>query len=205
MKTVDTKSLQKAVNGNDFKLPTIAQIYGDDSLQPIQKDNAFQVLINQEPHPTWLKEHPTAKVEITDPNGTKRKVPARYIPIERVEWLLINIFLKYKVEIKTVQLLANSVCVTVRLYYYDHISKEWHWQDGVGAAPLQTDSGAGAADFTKMKSSAVQMAAPSAETYAVKDAAEKIGRIFGKDINRADRSSFETLKEKYTNYAKALD
>jgi hypothetical protein len=30
------------------------------------------------------------------------------------------------------------------------------------------------------------MAAPAAESYALKDAAEKLGRIFGKDINRKD-------------------
>lgn len=203
-KTPDTKALQKAVsenkvavNGSEFRLPTLAEIYSEDGLQPIQKDNAFQVLINQEPKKDWIKEHPIAKVEALNASGQKVKVPAKYLPIERIEWLLINIFLKYKVEIKNVQLLANSICVTVRLFYYDHVSKEWHWQDGVGAAPVQTDSGTGAAGV--IKSSAVQMAAPAAETYAVKDAAEKIGRLFGKDLNRADRTSFETLKDKYAN------
>ena len=201
MKTTDTRSLQKAVGekneANNFRLPTLSQIYADDSMQPIAKDNAFQVLINAEPDPRWLKDHPTAKVERLNSQGQKVKVPAKYIPIERIEWLLINVFLKYKVEIKEVQLIANSVCVTVRLFYYDHIAKEWHWQDGVGASPLQTDSGTGAGG--SLKSAAVMMAAPAAETYAVKDAAEKIGRLFGKDINRADNISFESLKEKYQN------
>jgi hypothetical protein len=194
-KTPDTKALQKAVEANGFQLPTIAQIYADEKLQPIARDNAFQVLINQEPKNEWIKDHPIAKVEVLNAQGQKVKAPAKYIPIERIEWLLINIFLKYKVEIKQVQLLANSIVVSVRLFYYDHISKEWHWQDGVGAAPIQTDSGSGAAG--NIKSSAVQMAAPAAETYAIKDAAEKIGRLFGKDLNRADRSSFESLKDKY--------
>ena len=197
MKTPDTKALQKAVSENGFRLPSIAEIYADEAMQPILKDNAFQVLINQEPKPEWIKEHPIAKVEVMNAQGQKVKVPAKFIPIERIEWLLINIFLKYKVEIKTVQLIANSVTVTVRLFYYDHINKEWLWQDGVGAAPIQTDSGSGAAG--NIKSSAVQMAAPAAESYAVKDAAEKIGRLFGKDLNRADRSSFESLKDKYKN------
>lgn len=207
-KTPDTKSLQKAVseskNGNtpvvqgEFRLPTLSEIYADEKMLPIVKDNAFQVLINQEPHPSWIKEHPIAKVERLNEAGQKVKVPAKFIPIERIEWLLINIFLKYKVEIKVVQLIANSICITVRLYYYDHINKEWLWQDGVGGAPLQTDSGAGA-DASRIKSGAVQMGAPAAESYAVKDAAEKIGRLFGKDLNRADRTSFEGLKDKYKN------
>lgn len=206
MKTVDTKSLQKAVNGEatvakadgSFRLPTMAEVYNNEDMSLLQRDNAFQVLINQEPNPKWLKDHPMAKVEITDEKGNKKKVPAKYIPIERIEWLLINVFLRYKVEVKQVQLIANSVCVTVRLYYYDHINKEWHWQDGVGASPLQTDSGSGA-DASRIKTAAVQMGAPAAETYAIKDAAEKIGRLFGKDINRADRISFEPLVDKYKN------
>lgn len=193
-------ALQKAAS--EFRLPTLAEIYADDTLQPIAKDNAFQVLINQDPKPEWIKPHPTAKIEVMDEHGKKVKVPAKFIPIERIEWLLINIFLKYRVRIKQVQLIANSVCVSVRLFYYDHIAQEWHWQDGVGAAPLQMDSGAGPADASRMKSSAVQMAAPAAKSYAIKDAAEQIGRLFGKDMNRADRTSFEGLKDKYSN---ALD
>jgi hypothetical protein len=36
-------------------------------------------------------------------------------------------------------------------------------------------------------------AAPAAESYAVKDAAEKIGKLFGKDMNRADKIMYDTL------------
>ncbi len=58
--------------------------------------------------------------------------------------------------------------------------------DGIGASPIQTAKGSAATDFTQVNTSAVQMAAPAAESYALKDAAEKLGRIFGKDINRKD-------------------
>ena len=34
---------------------------------------------------------------------------------------------------------------------------------------------------------------PAAESYAVKDAAEKIGKIFGKDLNRADQIVYDEL------------
>jgi len=125
--------------------------------------------------------------------GRKVDVPAKYIPIERIEWLLTRIFIRWHSEIKTVQLIANAVVVTVRLHYQDVVTKEMLWQDGVGAVALQTDQGAGAIEFDKIKSSAVQMAAPSAETYAIKDAAEKIGNLFGKDINRATQIDYTNL------------
>lgn len=168
---------------NKSNLPSIAEIYSNDAMPVIQKDSLFQVLVNQEPKVEWVKYHPVTK----DP----------YIPIERIEWLLTNIFLKWRVEIKDCKLIGNSVVVTVRLHYFDHSSNEWHWQDGLGAAPLQTDKGAGAIDFNQIKSNAVQIGAPAAESYAVKDAAEKIGKLFGKDMNRKEIISFNSLADRY--------
>lgn len=175
-------------------LPSIAEIYADNEMSTIRKDSLFEVLVNQPPKKEWLKDHPLAKTK-TD---SGEWVPVKYIPIERVEWLLTNIFLKKRVEIKSTQLIANSVAVTVRLHYYNHIDKEWLWQDGIGAAPLQTDSGHGATDFNAIKSNAVQIGAPAAESYAVKDAAEKIGKLFGKDLNRKEVISYDTLQDRYS-------
>jgi hypothetical protein len=175
-------------------LPVLADLYSDTELKIAQND--LNILLNAPPAAGWLKDHPFAKV-IKVIDGKKVSVPAKYIPIERIEWLLTRIFIRWNSEIKTVQLIANSVVVTIRLYYQDVLSKETLWQDGVGAVPLQTDQGAGAIEFDKIKSSAVQMAAPSAETYAIKDAAEKIGKIFGKDINRS-------LQIDYTNLAGSI-
>lgn len=182
------------------KLPTIAEIYAaSEDMPALQKDSVIQVLLNNPPAEAWLRDHPTAKKEVVV-NGNKVKVPIKFIPIERIEWLLTNVFVRWKVEIKRSYLLANSVVVEVRLHYYDHVMEEWNWQDGIGAQPLQTDSGAGATDFNKIKSNAVQIAAPAAESYAVKDAAEKIGKLFGKDMNRAESNiSYEALGKKYEN------
>jgi len=177
-----------------IKLPVLADLYSDTEMRLAQND--LNILLNAPPSPAWLRDHPFAKViKIID--NKKVSVPAKYIPIERIEWLLTRIFNKWHSEIKMVQLIANSIVVTIRLYYQDVITKEILWQDGVGAVALQTDQGAGAIEFDKIKSSAVQLAAPSAETYAIKDAAEKIGKLFGKDINRA-------LQIDYTNLSGAI-
>ena len=172
------------------QLPKLADLYSDTELKIAQND--LNILVNAEPNPGWLRDHPFAKKEVVI-DGKKVKVPIKFIPIERIEWLLTRIFIRWHVEVKTVQLIANSVQVTVRLYYKDVVTKEMLWQDGIGAVALQTDSGAGAVEFDKIKSSAVQMAAPAAETYAVKDAAEKIGKFFGKDINRATQIDYTNL------------
>jgi hypothetical protein len=172
-------------SGQTVLLPSIADLYKNDALPTLQKTSLFQVLVNQEPKPDWVKVHPMTK--------------QKYIPIERIEWLLTNIFLKKRVEIKWSKQIANSVEVCVRLHYYNHLEKEWNWEDGIGASPLQVDKGAGAIEWDKIKSSAVQMALPSAESYAVKDAAQKIGKLFGRDLNRGDATNYDSLKDKYSN------
>lgn len=164
---------------SETKLPAIQELYSGDV--DLKRDiNDLNILLNHPPKEDWLKAHPMNK-------------KVRYLPIERVEWLLTKIFIEWKVEIRQTQVIANSVCVTVRLHYRDVVTNEMLWQDGIGASPIQTDAGAGATDFSKVKANAVQMAAPAAESYAVKDAAEKIGRLFGKDLNRADQIAYDNL------------
>lgn len=170
-----------------IKLPTLDELIVNDDLS--LRQNALTVLLNQAPPDKWLKPHPHAKFK----NESGVYEPCRYLSIERVEYLLTRIFSKWWVEVKDTKIIANSVAVTVRLYVINPITKETDWQDGVGAAPIQTDSGAGATDWTKVKSSGVQMALPSAETYAVKDAAEKFGKLFGKDVNRQVYISYDSL------------
>ena len=159
-------------------LPKLTDLLTDIELKADQND--LNILLNAPPRDTWIKQHPFAK-------GVK------YLPIERVEYLLTRIFIRWHVEIKSVQILANSIVTTVRLYYLDRLSNQMLWQDGVGAAPLQINSGKGAIDFNEIKSNAVMLAAPASETYAIKDAAEKIGKIFGKDLNRHDQIMYDSL------------
>ena len=103
-------------------LPAIIDLYEEKQIELTDKRNQLNVLMNQPPNPIWIKTHPSI------PNY-------RYLPIERIEYLLTRIFVKWRVEVKNVSLIANSVCVSIRLHYLDPITGEWDWQDGVGASP----------------------------------------------------------------------
>ena len=153
------------------QLPILNDLYQDVELAA--RNSELNVLLNQQPKLDWIKQNKFA-------NNTN------YLPIEKVEYLLTSIFLSWRLEIKEVTVIANSVVVCVRLHIQSPITGEWDWQDGIGAAPIQTKSGAPATDFSQVQTSAVQMAAPAAESYALKDAAEKLGKLFGKDLNRKD-------------------
>ena len=165
------------------KLPTLQELLIDneDSL----KQNALTVLLNQDPPAKWLVTHPMIR-------------DYRYIPIEKIEYLLTKIYPRWWVEIRNSQIVANSVVVTVRLHVINPLTGAEEWQDGIGAAPVQTDKGAGATDWNAVKTDGVQKAAPAAETYAVKDAAEKFGKIFGRDIARKGSMNYTDLLKKST-------
>lgn len=166
---------------NKITLPSLDDIYNDTEV--IVKQNKLNIILNAPPKKEWIKEHPMTHFN--------------YLPIERVEYLLTVLFSKWWVEILDRCQIANSIVVTVRLWVIDPISGEKMFNDGIGASPLQTDKEAGAIEWNKIKSAAVQMAAPAAESYAIKDAAEKYGRIFGKDLNRKDEiAMLETLDSK---------
>lgn len=181
-------------------LPALATLYADDSLQTLTDASAFQVLVNQPPKKEWCKIHPFIK----DKNAEGKDVPYLYIPIERIEWLLTNVVVQYRIEVKTIQQIANSICVSVRLHYFNPVAGEWTYHDGIGAAPLQTNKDAGAIDWNQIKSNAVQIGAPAAKTYAVKDAAEQIGKLFGKDLNRREVIAYDYQKMVVDKFAKAL-
>ena len=128
--------------------------------------------LNKEPDPTWIK------ILL----GTNVK----YLPIERIEWLLIDIFGKFHYEVKSVAVSDGSVYCVVRVHYYNPVLDCWEWVDGVGASPLVAD----------VKEMAMALALPAAKTFAVKDAVEPLGKIFGKDLNRADQIVYDNIGKK---------
>jgi len=161
------------------QLPALTDLY-DGDLELKSDQNKLNVLLNQPPKSSWIKDHPFAK-------GVK------YIPIERIEYLLTRLFIKWRVEVKSISTIANSCVVIITLHYQNVENNEWSSQDGIGAAPIQTEKNAGAMEWNKVRTDSVMKAAPAAESYAIKDAAEKIGKIFGKDLNRKDEIIYDTL------------
>ena len=166
-----------------IKIPSLDELVKDDGVSIVE--NNLMVLLNQQPPTAWIRKHPMSKTD--------------YLPIERVEYLLSRIFVKWWVDILDSKVLANSVVVTVRLNVIDPISKDvWH-NDGIGAAPIQTNSGAGAMDWNAAKSDGVAKAAPGAESYAIKDAADKFGKLFGRDLGRKNQISYDSLLKETLN------
>lgn len=142
-------------------------------LVEVSNQDKLREILNNKPAPAWIKDHPLAK-------GVK------YLPIDKTEMLLDSIFQEWRTEIKSISQLAQSICAVVRLHYRNPVTGEWTYHDGAGAVPLKTDKGYSAADLSHIKSDAVATGAPAAVSFAIKDAADHIGKIFGRDLNRKD-------------------
>lgn len=171
------------------KLPTLQELNQD--IEVAFKNDAFNTLLNQKPPQSWLKKHPFI-------NGGKHE----YLPIERIELMLTQIFQQWSVRVNSFNPLFNAVAVHVTLRVNNPLTGEWIEQDGLGAAPIQTNAGASAADLSQIKNDAVMKALPTAESYAIKDAAEKLGKLFGKDLNRKDELAFEAKYATQTQWTK---
>jgi hypothetical protein len=176
----------------------------------IFSDNAVRKLMQNEPHKSWLKKNEFAK-------------GADYLPIDKVEYLLDNLFAsRWKVEILITELTETTVSVTIRLHYFDEKQGEWMFHDGVCGVPLKRDAltKEEKATFDQLlflvgqtgdlieraklqtayyqlkksrpvKDDAIQGAFQIAKSFAIRDAADHLGKLFGRDLNRKD--TFETV------------
>jgi len=128
----------------------------------IQIDN-LNSLLNTPAPKSWFKNH----------KGND------YIPIDRIKNNLITIFQDYDWEIQTVQVIANSICITGNLYVINPVTGRTRKLAGIGAWPIQLKSGSAPTDFNSIIQDAIQKNAPAAESLALKNAASKLGKLFG--------------------------
>lgn len=179
----------------EIKLPTIAELF-DDNIEVAGRVESINAILNHPPKESWIKTHPHIANH-------------KYIPIDKVEYLLRRIFKKYEIEILREGTAFNGVFVVVRVHYLDPATNEMRYHDGIGAAQLQTKKGASAADLGNINNGAVSMAFPIAKTLAVKDACDHFGELFGANLNRKDTIPFTPdmnliEKQNITRYEKAL-
>lgn len=176
-----TPDLRNLPEIKKFTLPTLAELF-DTSLELAGKQEGLNALLNAEPPKTWVREHPFIKGH-------------RYVPIDKVEYLLRKIFKHYQIEITGQGTAFNGVWVTVRVHYYNPALKAMSFVDGIGASQLQTKKDTSPSDLINVNNGAISMAFPIAKTLAIKDACQLIGNVFGGNLDRKDTLQFEPDQE----------
>lgn len=148
------------------------------------KNDKFKELLNNPPPSAWITNHPTAK-------------DVKYLPIDKVEFMMDRIFQQWKVEILKSGQVLNALEVTVRVHYLHPVTGEWHFHDGIGAKELQTSKGSGVLklDLSNLVHGAIEKALPTAKSSAIKDACDHLGKLFGRDLNRKNTINYSTSYE----------
>lgn len=164
------------MEGQVQKLPTLAEIH-EENLEVAFKNEQLNLILNSQPKAEWIKIHPFIK-------------DYKYIPIDKIEYLLRRIFKFYRIEILREGVSFNGVYVVVRVHYLNPVTNQWDFYDGIGAQQLQTKAGTSAADLININNGAVSMAFPIAKTVAIKDACDHFGSLFGANLNRKDSIAY---------------
>lgn len=109
-----------------------------------------------------------------------------YIPISAIEKDLFKQFFGLvQYEVVSYQQIFNEVVCHARIKVFHPVISQWLSYDGMGSAIIQQDSGTKVADFMNFKkSNAMQLTAPRSYAEAIKNAAKKIGKRYGADLNR---------------------
>lgn len=171
-----------AIEKTTDKKPALAELHFD--IEQAKTRDGLNKVLNTPPKKEWVRDHPMA-------------ANVKYIPIDKIEFLLRTIFQRTRIEVIHYGVIANAISVHIRIHYVDPITGEWDFQDGLGAVAIQVEKGAAATDFTKVRSDAVMKNLPAAESFAVKDAAEKLGKLFGSDLNRKDEVAFSGVYSQF--------
>ncbi len=188
MDTPNLKNLPKVQE--PVKLPTLQELF-EDSIEIAGKSEGLNALLNVAPPDKWIKVHPFIS-------------EYRYLPIDKVEYLLRKIFKAYKIEVIREGVAFNGVYVVARVHYFNPATESFEYHDGIGACQLQTKKGTSPADLMNINNGAISMAFPIAKTMAVKDACDHFGNIFGANLNRKDTIPFSADTELIKNYDKAM-
>lgn len=147
-----------------------------------KKFNIMNEALNQE---VLVKKNMKAELAKNGFNGGK-STDYDYVPIGVVEECLRQVFFR-QVDfiIKQSYRDLNSFVVVARIKYKCPISGEKRIMDGVGAKALQQESGSKIYDFnTTMKANALELGVGNAYSIAIKNAAKKLGYMFGGSLNR---------------------
>ena len=161
-----------------------------DQLSAIPLLEEFTARLNQQVDQTRLLKTPDGK--------------ASYLPISYIETMLREDFAgAYQITIHSERRELNEYIVVARISVYHPIIKQWLNYDGIAASQIMQDKDATLSSFNDTKKkNALMLNAPKTYSEAVKNAAKKIGKKYGADLNRQYEDTYEPI---YTNEVQATE
>ncbi|MEM4554842.1 MAG: Rad52/Rad22 family DNA repair protein [Candidatus Anstonellaceae archaeon] len=150
----------------------------EDLREKVKSGVAMKDLLNANPPAKWIARHPLSGHS--------------YLPIDKVETMLDLLFQTWTFEIVSISESADMQSVVaviiLKVIGYDGTERT---MPGVGAAPIQRGKETG-----EILADARQKAYPAAISFAIKDAAEHLGKVFGRDVNRKDVLDWQAISKR---------
>jgi hypothetical protein len=146
---------------------------------------AFTEKLNREPDPSELDKTPDGK--------------ASTLPISFVEMTLDEIFFgQWGTRNFTTRVIANEVCGEIELFVIHPITGNEIVRTGAAAIIIQVDKAPEgvnrsewANDPRNKKPNALDLGYPKLKAECLKNAAQSLGKIFGRDLNRKAKDTFK--------------
>jgi hypothetical protein len=97
------------------------------------------------------------------------------------------------------------------VHYINPVTGDWDFNDGIGAAQIQTKKGESPADLSQITNNAIGIAFPIAKTEAIKNACKSFGKLFGSDLSRTEDIHYQPdvtlieLNENHPNWLKVVE
>lgn len=140
----------------------------------------FIKALQKEPNPAEIGRTPDGK--------------AKTIPISYIETTLDEFFLGlWETEKFQWNVIANEVVGSIELVVTHPISGEKLRRTGAASIQIMVDKGADAMDITRKKANALDMGFPKLKAECLKNAAQSLGKLFGRDLNRQQVDTYKSM------------
>lgn len=139
----------------------------------------FTKLLNSNPKPEQVQKH----------QGYE------YLPISHIEKELDKIYFGLvQYEVISYQQIFNEISCHARIKVFHPVINQWIQYDGLGSSVIQQDKETKVSEFhLYKKANSLQLSLPKAYAEAIKNAAKKIGKKFGSDLNRKFEDVYEPM------------
>lgn len=147
----------------------------------------FMKRLNQEPDPKELGKTPDGK--------------ARTLPISFVEMTLDELFLgQWETSEPTYQQVFNEVVGSLVLTVWHPIMNRPIRRVGFASVVITQDKDATISEFNATKKkNALDLSFPKLKSECTKNAAQSLGKIFGRDLNRKDADVYQPIFKKLSD------
>lgn len=141
----------------------------------------FVNALNQEPNP--------AEIKINEAAGN-----SKYIPISHIEMELDERFMGlWETENFRWSVIANEIVGAIDLRVYHPIARVWIKRTGAAAAMIQQKKDSDITDISAKFKNTLVKDFPHLEAECIKSAAKKLGKMFGRDLNRKHDDAYHSI------------